>query len=127
MGFLIRMAFWFSLVLLVLPLDAGRDPDAPSVGPLQALAAAREAVFDVAGICERKPDVCVTGKAAMETIAVRARESARIAYELLGEDEQPAAQTVEAVIEAAEPLDGTLSTGSIAPTPRSAPIPTSNQ
>lgn len=82
MGFLIRTAFWFSLVLLMLPLGTGPDGES-RVSPLQALFAAREAVGDIAGICERKPDVCETGKAAMQTIGVRARESARIAYEVL--------------------------------------------
>lgn len=85
MGFLIRMAFWFSLVLLALPLDpAGKDGQ--GVSPIQAFFAAREAVDDVSGICERKPGVCEVGKAAMQTIGVRARETARIAYEMLEEN-----------------------------------------
>lgn len=84
MGFLIRMAFWFSLVLLLLPL--GTD-DAPGVNPVQAFFAAKEAVDDMAGICERKPEVCNVGRAAMETIGARARESARMAYEMLDETE----------------------------------------
>lgn len=87
MFFLVRTAFWFSLVLLVLPLDAGRAPGSPPpVSPFAAISAAREAIGDVAGLCERKPDVCVTGKAAFETIGSRAREGARIAYELLDEN-----------------------------------------
>ncbi len=84
MGFLIRMAFWFSLVLLALPLSVGSDEEGhESVGPLQALFAAREAVGDIAGICERKPDVCETGKSAMHTITVRAKETAKIAAAML--------------------------------------------
>lgn len=84
MGFLIRIAFWFSLVLLLLPLDLGsKDAEGNSVSPLQAFLAARDAVGDVAGICERQPGVCETGISAMHTIGVRAREGARIAYELL--------------------------------------------
>jgi hypothetical protein len=84
MGFLIRMAFWFSLVLLVLPLDTGANGE--NVSPIQAFFAAREAVDDVSGICERKPDVCEVGKAAMQTIGARARETARIAYEMFEEN-----------------------------------------
>jgi len=84
MGFLIRMAFWFSLVLLALPLTVGPDEAGrESVGPLQALFAAREAVGDIAGICERKPDVCETGKSAMHTITARAKETAKIAAAML--------------------------------------------
>lgn len=84
MFFLMRMAFWFSLVLLALPLSAGSDePGHESVGPIQALFAAREAVGDIAGICERKPDVCETGKSAMHTITARAKETAKIAAAML--------------------------------------------
>ena len=82
MGFLIRMAFWFSLVLLVLPLDPAGD-STPGVNPIQAFFAAKEAVDDMTAICERKPDICDVGKAAMQTIGSRAKESARIAYEML--------------------------------------------
>ncbi len=84
MGFLIRSAFWFSLVLLVLPLspESGTEAGEP-VGAIEAFSAARDAIGDVSGICERKPEVCETGRAALHTIGVRAREGARIAYELL--------------------------------------------
>jgi len=90
MGFLIRIAFWFSLVLLALPFGPGESGQ-DSVGALQALVAAREAAGDLAGICERKPDVCETGRSAMHTIAVRARETARIAAEMLDSEEGAAA------------------------------------
>ena len=107
MGFLIRCTFWLSLVLLIIPFGtSGGNETVESVGPIQALSAAREAVGDISGICERKPDVFVTGKAALHTIGVRAREASRIAFELLddkfGEPDAtttgtvPAAQTVPA-------------------------------
>lgn len=87
MWFLIRAAFWFSLVLLVLPFGAGSNaPGEASVGPIQAFVAAREAVGDIAGICERKPDVCATGKEAMHTIAARAKATVRIASDMMGDD-----------------------------------------
>ena len=111
MGFLIRMAFWFSLVLLVLPLDIGTDEKTgESVSPFQAFFAAREAFVDVAAICERKPDVCETGRAALHTIGARAREGARIAMEMLDED-QPRA------------LDKTTTTGGIPADAPAAAVP----
>jgi hypothetical protein len=81
-GFLIRAGFWFSLVLLMLPLGA----PAGGVGPIEALLAAREAVEDISGICERKPDVCETGRAALSTIGAKAKASARLAFEMLDEE-----------------------------------------
>jgi hypothetical protein len=104
MGFLVRMAFWFSLVLLILPLDTGNSStDAPSVGAIQAFLAAREAVGDVTGICERKPEVCETGKSALQTVGVRAREAARIAFEMLDDNfGEPDTATMTGAIPAPE-------------------------
>ena len=86
MFFLMRMTFWFSLVLLMLPFGGGDDGQ--QVSPLKALMTVREAVGDIAGICERKPDVCETGKSALHTIGVRAKASAKIAYDMLGEPDE---------------------------------------
>ncbi|WP_367715399.1 DUF5330 domain-containing protein [Nitratireductor sp. GISD-1A_MAKvit] len=112
MGFLIRSIFWLSLVLLFLPIGGtGGEEGAETsqVGALQALGAAREAVTDLVGICERKPEVCATGRAALQTIGARARESARIAYEML---ETPEAQPENAPdSQAIAPL----TTGSVPP------------
>ncbi len=92
MFFLIRAAFWLSLVLLVIPFGVSQGSGSNSVGPVQALSAAREAVGDIAGMCERKPDVCETGRSAFHTIGVRAREGAKLAYQYLDEKlgEEPA-------------------------------------
>jgi hypothetical protein len=84
MGFLIKSAFWLSLVLLVIPFGGNADGE-PSIGPIETFFAARAVVGDMAGLCERRPDACEVGRAAMHTISVRARESARIAYGALDE------------------------------------------
>src|SRR5690349_6452506 len=96
MGFLIRMAFWFSLLLLVLPLNPAGD-NSPGVNPIQAFFAAKEAVDDMAAICERKPEVCDVGKAAMQTIGIRSKESARLAYEMLEANGTPESKSDDAV------------------------------
>ena len=84
MGFLIKSAFWLSLVLLLIPFDAVDGAQkADTVGPVTALLAAREAASDIGGICERKPEVCTVGQEALHTIGVRARAGARLAYEML--------------------------------------------
>lgn len=107
MGFLFRMGFWFALVLLILPFNFGQDDGQAKVSPIETFFAARDAVSDIAGICERQPAVCETGQSALQTIGVRARESARIAYELLDEHFGE--------------KDKSMATGSVAEKPRSAP------
>lgn len=104
MWFLMRMTFWFSLVLLALPLGNAENGERP-VGAIEAIIAAGEAVSDIAGMCERKPGVCETGKAAMSTIGGRAREASRMAYETFGEPDETTTGTVPGVIPA-EPVRG---------------------
>lgn len=110
MGFLIKTAFWFGLVLLIIPFGAGGAKD-KLVNPVEAFQAAREAAGDVAGMCERKPEVCVVGKSALYTIGVHARESAKIAYQML--DAHFGKHQADAVIESNAP-DVSIQTGGIA-------------
>ncbi|HTV68199.1 MAG TPA: DUF5330 domain-containing protein [Rhizobiaceae bacterium] len=126
MFFLIRTAFWFSLVLLFLPLGG---TDGQQVGPLQAFVAARAAITDFSGFCERQPDACATGSAAIQTIGVRAQESVRIASELMGNDDADVSEIdPTAIVEAAHAdaglaatiPDTTILTGTV-PTPSPKP------
>ncbi|TPW32727.1 DUF5330 domain-containing protein [Pararhizobium mangrovi] len=86
MRFLIKMAFWFTLVLVLLPLTqpGGTDTDEASAPPLgETLIAATSAVQDVSGICSRRPEVCQTGGEALGALGERAREGAFVAYRFL--------------------------------------------
>jgi hypothetical protein len=118
MGFLIRSAFWLSLVLLFLPIGSGSENgDVETVGPITAFLAAKDAVSDVAGICERKPDVCETGREVASTIAVKAREGARLVLAWVEEEERPAERVpMPSVVVASD----TIVTGTV-PLPQPAP------
>lgn len=107
MGFLIKSAFWLSLVLLVIPF--GNDEDGGRrVGAVEAFLAARAVIDDMSGLCERRPEACEVGRSALHTIGVRARESARIAYDMLDEQlREPEAEL------AAEDAGEALHTGSV--------------
>lgn len=84
MGFLLRCCFWIGLALLFIPIGSGgADGESPSVNPLQTLVAARDAVADIASICERQPTVCETANAAMQTVITRASEGMRLAQQLI--------------------------------------------
>ncbi|MDI6026537.1 DUF5330 domain-containing protein [Corticibacterium sp. UT-5YL-CI-8] len=128
MGFLLRTGFWFALVLLILPFDFGSSvAEGEKVSPIQTFFAARDAVSDISGICERQPDVCETGRTALQTIGVRARETARIAYELLdqqfGEKDKDISTGSVAVQPETQPADADVTARTDADLPETAPLP----
>jgi hypothetical protein len=81
--FLIRAAFWLSLAIMFIPGDPQSGTEAPRVGALQALGAARATVADLSAFCDRNPDVCVTGSAAFQVFAEKAQHGARLLYRYL--------------------------------------------
>jgi hypothetical protein len=87
MGFIIRSMFWLSLVLLLVPFGGSGANSEDTVGPIEAFIAARGAIGDISGMCERKPEVCEIGKSAIYTIGVRAREGARMAMAAIEEND----------------------------------------
>lgn len=90
MGFIFKCAFWLSLVLLIIPIDVSDQQDpGTAIGPIDAFFAAREAVGDISGMCERKPHVCEVGRSAAQTITLRAREGARMAAAALNDQPAP--------------------------------------
>lgn len=97
MFFLLRLLFWFALVLYFLPLGGGMSRNGQNqVDALEAASAAQKAVQDLVGICERNPDVCVTGKAALQQASERVRHNARVALDTLDQQMEPNAADPEA-------------------------------
>ena len=86
MWFLIRTSFWFSLVLLALPLGASKDANAPALGMADALIAARSAAADLSGICERNAATCEAGRKVAGEVARRAQKAAQIAARYIDGD-----------------------------------------
>jgi hypothetical protein len=95
MFFLLRVAFWLSVVVIFLPSAPASktDPARPQIGAVEALGAAQAAVEDARGFCSRRPDACVTGSQALHTFGQKAQNGARILYEFLSDRfaEAPAA------------------------------------
>ncbi len=82
MFFLLRMAFWLGLVLVLLP--TGKSPDAnkgPQVDPAQAVTAAGAAVADMAQFCNRQPQACEVGGQAASVVGARVQAGARKAIQ----------------------------------------------
>ncbi|WP_018184091.1 DUF5330 domain-containing protein [Kaistia granuli] len=78
--FLIRAAFWFSVVVLLIPGDPNSGTEAPRVSAIDAIVAAQGAVADLAGMCERQPDVCTSGGAALAAFGAKARYGVGLLY-----------------------------------------------
>lgn len=88
--FLIRTAFWISVLLLVLPLGGGMKADGPnaqeraSIDAMAALAAAGATISDMRSFCERQPDACDVGSKALQAMSERARTGAAMIQDYLG-------------------------------------------
>ncbi len=76
--FLVRAAFWLTVVVLLLPGDPKSGADAPRVDAVQALVAARSAVADVSTFCDRNPNVCATGSTAVQVFVAKVRYGAEV-------------------------------------------------
>jgi hypothetical protein len=88
MFFLLRMAFWLSLVIIMLPADGESGEQAPRVTAFETISAAQAAVSDISQFCQRNPDVCVTGGNAFQVFADKVRYGARLLYNTFN-DQKP--------------------------------------
>jgi len=102
MMFLIRTAFWLSVVVLVLPTPQSMKVPESNVGTTQAVSAASAAVSDMGQFCARQPDACKIGSQALTQFGYKAQASAKWVYEFLTDKLGPA-QTGSV---AAEPARG---------------------
>lgn len=109
--FLLRAAFWLSVVILLIPADPESGAEAPRVTALQALVAARATIADMSAFCDRNPDVCVTGGAAWQLFTEKAENGARMLYQLF--DDGPTADPA-AVPPGREAANGTLTPADLA-------------
>jgi hypothetical protein len=75
--FILRAFFWLSVLFLFLPGDPKTGTEAPDVSALNAFVAARAAVSDLSGMCERQPEVCSNGGAALQSFGSKARYGAQ--------------------------------------------------
>jgi hypothetical protein len=84
MFFLLRMAFWLGLVLVLLPSDKTPESDKqPQLGASEAVSAATAAVSDMGQFCKRQPAACEVGGQAATVIGQRAQAGARKLYQII--------------------------------------------
>ena len=84
MFFLLRMAFWLGLVLVLLPREKTPESDKlPQLGASEAVSAASAAVSDMSQFCKRQPAACEVGGQAATVIGQRAQAGARKLYQIV--------------------------------------------
>ena len=90
MFFLLRMAFWLGLVLVLLPTGKSTDDDKlPQVSTGDAVSAAAAAVSDMSQFCVRQPAACQIGDKAATVIGHRAQAGARKIYQMITDKKNP--------------------------------------
>jgi hypothetical protein len=84
MFFLLRLAFWLGLVLVLLPRENSSESDKqPQVGASEAVSAATAAVSDMSQFCKRQPAACEVGGQAATALGQRAQAGARKLYHII--------------------------------------------
>ena len=89
MRFLLRLAFWLGVVLVVLPSIGSQTMPNSQIGTFDALAAAKAAIGDLQLFCERQSEACNIGSQAAVVIGHRAQAGAKMLYEFLNEQFGP--------------------------------------
>ncbi len=90
MFFLLRMAFWLGLVLVLLPREKTPESDkVPQIGASEAVSAATATVSDMGQFCKRQPAACEVGGQAATAIGQRAQYGARQLYKIITKPDQP--------------------------------------
>ena len=89
MFFLVRMAFWLSVVLILLPTGSSQPAPVNGVGATDAISAASATVGDLRQFCARQPDACTVGSHVATELGYKAQAGAKMLYEFLTESVGP--------------------------------------
>ena len=126
MMFLLRMAFWLGVVLVLLPVGGSKDTPASKVNAGEAVTAALGTVSDLRDFCSRQPNACVFGSHAAAVIGERAQSNAKLLYEFMtqrmGSKDKAgksanasAARTADVPLPTARPTNDTLAPSDLGP------------
>jgi Family of unknown function (DUF5330) len=85
MRFLFRMAFWLTVIAILLPSGGTQLAPKVSVSAGDAMSAAKATVTDMGSFCERQPDACTVGSQTAVAIGHRAQAGAKLLYEYLND------------------------------------------
>lgn len=88
MMFLLRTAFWLSIVIFLIPVDHTAEQQAQTarvqpIGALEAANAAQATFSDMSGFCGRNPTACDIGGRIATTFLLKAQTGARMVYDFI--------------------------------------------
>ena len=118
MRFLLRAAFWLSVVVLLLPASpSAPGPWGPSAA--EAMLAATAAVGDMRQFCSRQPDACAVGSQALNQFGHKAQIGAKLLYDFLSDklsaDANPGATAAPAAEHPAKTSQNSLTPADLIP------------
>ncbi len=130
MFFLLRMAFWLTVVCVLLPSGSNTPSPDAQIDATQAASLATAAVSDVRGFCGRQPDACEVGGKVAVAIGHKAEAGARTLIEFISakvNDKSAPAEKASPKFAPGQNVqygapNGTLTQGDMAPTWH-APVP----
>jgi hypothetical protein len=118
MRFLLRAAFWLSVVVLLLPASPSA-PGASGPSASEAMSAANAAVADMRHFCSRQPDACAVGSQALNQFGHKAQAGAKMLYDFLtdklGADANPGATATQTPEHASKSSQNSLTPADLAP------------
>lgn len=86
MGFLIKAAFWLSVVVVLLPAPESSDANGNRmISTTEAVSLLSAALNDARGFCQRNPEACVTGTQAAQTFGQKAQYASRLLHNFISE------------------------------------------
>lgn len=83
MKFLLKVGFWLSIVVLLLPTPTEKSASTPQISTAEAVGAASAALSDARDFCSRQPNACEVGSHAITTFGQKAQAAAKMLYEFL--------------------------------------------
>lgn len=120
MFFLLRMAFWLTVVCVLLP-GSGPKTAAPEaqINATEAMTLAGAVMSDTRGFCERQPEACVVGGKVAVALGHKAEAGARTLYDFiiakLGESTGSADKPAQSPAQQTNAQQGTLTPADLAP------------
>jgi len=118
MRFLLRVAFWLSVVVVLLPASPS-TPGAAGPSATEAMSAANAAVSDMRHFCSREPDACAVGSQALNQFGHKAQTGAKLLYDFLtdkvGAEANPGSTATRSAAHVSKTSQNSLTPADLAP------------